>query len=119
MKQQNMEKMKTFLYGAIGGAVITMIIGFSWGGWVLGSTSMSLGQTMARDAVTDRLTSICVAQFNQDPGKDKKIIELKEIDHWKADQYVIDQGWAKIPFEKDVDNSVAARCADAILEHNG
>jgi len=119
MNQLNTEKIKTILFGAIGGAVITMIIGFAWGGWVLGSTSMNIGKSMAQDAVIDRLTPICVAQFNHDPEKDKKLIELKEVDRWKADQYVIDQGWANIPFEKDVDSYVAAQCADNILEQNG
>ena len=115
----NMEKIKVIAFGAIGGAVIAMIIGFSWGGWVLGSTSLNMGKLMAQDAVIDRLTPICVGQFNQDPEKDKKLLELKAVDRWKADQYVIDQGWAMIPFEKDVDSSIAARCSDFILEHNG
>ena len=41
---------------------------------------------MAADAVADRLTPICVAQFNQDPEKDKKLEAFKEMDSWKRAQ---------------------------------
>jgi len=43
---------------------------------------------MAADAVVDRLTLICVAQFNQDPEKAQKLKELKETDFWKRESYV-------------------------------
>ena len=54
MNQANKENIKTGVWGAIGGAVITMIIGFAWGGWVLGSNSLDIGEEMARNAVVDR-----------------------------------------------------------------
>ena len=111
------ERIKTGLWGAVGGAIITMIIGFAWGGWVLGSTSLNMGEEMARNAIVERLTPICVAQFNQDPGKDKKLKEFKEIDSWKQDQYVKDQGWATMPFEKEPDSSVADRCSELIAKN--
>jgi hypothetical protein len=33
------EMIKPLLWGAIGGAILTMIIGFAWGGWVAGGTA--------------------------------------------------------------------------------
>ncbi len=32
----NKEKIKIGVWAAIGGAILTMIIGFAWGGWVYG-----------------------------------------------------------------------------------
>ena len=118
MNQVDKEKIKTGVWGAVGGAIITMIIGFAWGGWVLGSSSMNMGEEMVETAVVDRLTPICVAQFNQDPEKVKKLKEFKKTDSWKRDQYVKDQGWATMPFEKEPDRLVADKCAELIMKNN-
>ena len=118
MNQENKEKIKTGVWGAVGGAVIAMIIGFGWGGWVLGHTSESMGKEMAQIAVADRLTPICVAQFNQDPEKDAKLKKMNEIDSWKRPQFVRDQGWATMPFEKEPDSRVADRCSEIIMKNN-
>ncbi len=69
----NKEKIKTGVWAAIGGAILTMIIGFAWGGWVTSGTAQSRAEKMAADAVVARLVPICVAQFNQDQEKDKKL----------------------------------------------
>jgi hypothetical protein len=112
----NWEKFKLGLWGAIGGAIVLAIIGFTWDGWVRGGTARKMAEEMAVEAVVDRLTPICVAQFNQDPEKDQKLKELKETDSWKRDGYVEKQGWATMPNEKKPDSKVAAECASQILE---
>jgi hypothetical protein len=119
MNQVDKEKIKTGVWGAVGGATIAMIIGFGWGGWVLGSNSLDMGEEMARNAVLDRLVPICVAQFNQDPQKDAKLKEFGKLKSaWKRDQYVRGQGWATMPFEKEPDRLVADRCADLINQNS-
>ena len=93
--------------------ILTMIVGFNWGGWVTGGTA----QKMTNDAVVQRLSSICVAQFNQDPQRDTKLKEFGKLrSSWKRDQYVRSQGWATMPFEKEPDRLVADRCAEQILQ---
>ena len=118
MKEVIKEKIKTGIWGVIGGGIITMIIGFGWGGWVLGSNSLDIGEEMAQTAVLDRLTPICVAQFNQDPQKDEKLKILKEKNNWEQDDYVKEQGWATMPFEKETDHLVAEKCTTLILNNN-
>ena len=118
MNQVDKEKIKTGLWGAAGGAIITMIIGFAWGGWVLGSNSLTMGEEMAQTSVVERLTPICVAQFNKDPEKDKKLKELKGKSSWDRDTYVKEQGWATMPFEKEPDRDVAEKCAEQIMKNS-
>ncbi len=60
-----------------------MIIGFSWGGWVFGSTASNLGGDMVQNALTKRLTPICFGQFDQDPQKNDKFNIMKEESNWK------------------------------------
>ncbi len=71
---------------------------------------------MAENAVVDRLVPICVAQFKEDPEKDKKLKELKEKSSWERDKYIKEQGWATMPYEKDPDSSVAEKCAEKIMQ---
>jgi hypothetical protein len=70
---------------------------------------------MANDAVVQRLSSICVTQFNQDPGKVQKITELKDVRAYRRDDYVQEQGWATILGEDKPDRKVADACATQLL----
>ena len=88
----DMEKIKLGLWGAAGGAVVLAIIGFTWGGWVTGSTAQQMSADAAEKAVVDRLTPICVEQYNRDPEKDRKLAEMKKIDSWSRNDYVEKQG---------------------------
>jgi hypothetical protein len=92
--------------------VLTMIVGFAWGGWITGGTA----QKMTNDAVTQRLSLICVGQYNQDPQKDQKLTELQDISSYQRDDYVKEQGWATMPGEANPDNKVADGCAKLIVQ---
>lgn len=112
----NKEKLKTSVWGAILGAIITMIIGFGWGGWVLGGTAQTNADKMVSDALLDRLVPMCVAQFNKDEEKDKKLRMLTDKGYWERDKYIKEQGWATIPYEKEPDSWVAEKCAELIMQ---
>ena len=110
------EYIKPFVWGLVVSAILTMIIGFSWGGWVTGGTAQKTAEETADKAVVDRLAPICVTQFNQDPEKDKKLQELKEISSYQRGDYVEKQGWATMPGEKEPDSEVADECAKRLVE---
>ncbi len=108
----NWGKIKLSFWSAIGGAIVLAIIGFFWGGWVTGGTA----EGMAADAVVDRLTLICVAQFTQDPDQAVKINEMKKKDVWDQQNYVEQQGWATMLGETKPDSKVADACAKELLK---
>ena len=95
--------------------VLTMIVGFAWGGWVTGGTAQKMAETMTDDALVARLAPICVLQFNRDPGKEKKLTELKGTDSWQRDGYIEKQGWATMPGAEKPDRNVAEACAKLLL----
>jgi len=97
-----------FLVAAI---ILTMITGFTWGGWMTGGTAERMASATAKDAVVQRLALICVAQFNQDAGKEPKFKELQETSAYQRDDYVRDQGWATMPGDEKPDSKVADTCA--------
>lgn len=106
----------TTFWIAVVAIIITLYFGFSRGGWMLGSSAQTLADRAAEDAVVERLASICVAQFNQDPLHPEKLAELEEITtSTQRALYVEDQGWATMPGEAAPDNRVAADCAGQLL----
>ena len=110
------EKLKISLWGAVGGAILLTIIGFTVGGWVTGSTANHMARETAMEAVVDRLTPICMLQFMQDPNRHERIKELKNLEPWRRSDYVKEQGWATMPGEEEADYYVAVECAKRLVE---
>jgi len=59
------ESRTRLLQGIAIGAVASMVIGFSWGGWVTGGTADKIADERANTAVLAALTPICVEKFLQ------------------------------------------------------
>ncbi len=95
---------------------LTMIVGFTWGGWVTGGTAEKSATTLANTAVVERLSSICVAQFELDPAKVEKLVALKAASSYQQGTYVKDQGWSIMPGEEQSDTKVATACAKTLAQ---
>ena len=72
-------------------AALTMIVGFTWGGWVRGATARAW-RRRAEEAVVKHLAPICVVQFKQDPAKDQKLKELRDLSAYERGDYVKKRG---------------------------
>ena len=99
----------------IASIVVTMIIGFTWGGWVTGGTAQKMADVTGQDAVVKRLAPVCVVQFSQDARKVQKLKGLKETGTWEQADYVKKQGWATMPGEREPDGKVAGECVKLLL----
>ena len=109
----NAKSPKKVVFGfAAAAIVLTIIVGFNLGGWVTGSNA----QTMADAAVVQRLSSICVSQYNTDLGKIQKLRELKDASSYQRDDYVEEQGWATMPGDEKPDSKVADSCAKLLIQ---
>ena len=107
---------KTGLFWACtASAVLTMIVGFGWGGWVTGGTARETAASMASAAVVQRLAPICVTQSGRDLGKGQKLAALKDESSWQRGEYVGKQGWATMPGEQEPDRRVAEACATLLM----
>ena len=115
-EKSNWEKIKSFFWNAIVGAIIISIVGFSWLGWVTGGTAQQEAKQMSEEAVNDRLAKICVYQAIQDPEKDLKLKELKGKSSWNRGDYLKNQGWATMPGEEEPDHGVAEKCAELLIQ---
>jgi hypothetical protein len=109
--------MKPGIWGAVIGSIFTMIVGFSWGGWMTGSTATRVATQQADAAVTTTLVPICLAQEKVDASKGKKLGELRAITtSYEQTDYVMKSGWATFPGKTDPNRDVAEACASALLK---
>ena len=72
------ESRTRLLQGIAIGAIASMVIGFSWGGWVLGSTAHRLAADQASAAVVAVLTPICVEKFLQNSDAKANLAALRK-----------------------------------------
>jgi hypothetical protein len=103
---------KPAVWGAIGGAIAAIVIGFAWGGWVTGGTAGRMETASAKSAVVQAFTPLCVAKAEQQP---EKILLLKEAGTYQRDDFVIEAGWVDNVSEK-YRADVATACASTLVE---
>jgi hypothetical protein len=105
------EKIKLGAWSAVGGALVTMYVGFNVGGWWTNGSAVVMAKETAATAVAERLGSICLAQFNKDSQRTQKLVEMKGKDTWDIGRYIDKQSWAVMPGDEKADNGVADACA--------
>ena len=105
------QKIKLGSWGAVIGSLVTMYAGFNFGGWMTTSSAAAMAKETAATAVAARLGTICLAQFNRDPAKSQKLIELKDKDTWGKGRYIDTQSWAIMPGDEKAESGVSDACA--------
>ena len=96
-------------------AVVTMIIGFNWGGWVTGGTSQSQAKTAGDTARSELASAICIEKFNAASDKAAQLVTLKAItETYKKREFVEAGGWATMPGQTQPDRRGAEVCATAL-----
>jgi len=108
---------KPGMWGAVTGSVLTMILGFGYGGWTTGDTAARLAKQQADTAVTAALVPLCIAQSKADRAVVKKMGELKALtSSYQQRDFVTKTGWATVPGSVEPNSDVAEACAAAILK---
>src|SRR3990172_2078762 len=110
MKPETGAMVKHGVWGLVIGAIITMVIGFGWGGWRTGGGS----RRMSEAAVLATRAAICVAQFMKQPNAQEKLKELKEISSWERATFIEKGGWDRMPGEEKANYTVSRACADGL-----
>ena len=107
--------LKPVLAGAVGGAILTALLGFTLGGWVTSSKSERVAQEKSNTAVIAALAPICHANYRASSNALEQRALLEKTDDWKHAEFVNSAGWTKIPGVAAVSNRLARSCAKLIL----
>ena len=77
------ESLKRLLQGAAAGAIATIVVGFSWGGWSLSSTVDTMAKARSELAVVTALAPVCADKFRALPDAEAKKVALSKVNSWK------------------------------------
>src|SRR6476620_10754631 len=92
------ESLSRLLQGAAAGAVASIVIGFSWGGWMTGSTANRLAAERAETVVVAALTPVSVEKFLQNSDAQANLAAIQKIpSNGEPGEYVQTGGWARQP----------------------
>src|SRR6266436_4597523 len=103
------ESLKRLLQGAAVGAVATIVVGFNWGGWSLGSTADKMAREQSKLAVVAALAPVCADKFRAQPDTTAKTIALSKVYPWKrAEEFP--KEFVTLPGEADPSSVLADAC---------
>ena len=109
------DSLTRLLQGAAAGAVATMIIGFNWSGWTLGSTAAKQVKDAEQASVVRVLAPICADKFKNSADAGANFEALNKADSWKRDEMIVKAGWATFP-GSEPDRQVADACAKLLAQ---
>ena len=106
---------KPACWGIVVGALGMMILGFAWGGWVLGSPAERMAKDQAGEAVTAILVPICVERFMGQADAAAKLAAFQRSASWQHSQLIEKGGWATMAGNTDPNTAVARMCAQQLV----
>jgi hypothetical protein len=109
------DSLKRLIQGAVVGAIATIIVGFNWGGWTLGSTAAKQAADAEQAAVVRVLAPICADKFQRSADAGANLAALKKADSWKRDEMIEKAGWTTFP-GSEPDRGVAEACANLLSQ---
>ena len=113
---QDYRPSKTALFWSCAGCIVaTLIVGFTWGGWVTRGSAQDMAEEAAEQARTEVAAAVCVDKFMAATDARLQLASLKEnTSSWRQENFIEDGGWAVIA-DQEYDGA-AELCADKLIE---
>jgi hypothetical protein len=112
---ENFRPSKTLWFWSVAGAAaLTMIAGFTAGGWTTGGTATTMATNSARDARAELVANICVENFVAGPEASQKLAELKETSSYQRRGFITDGGWVTLAGMEREAPGAAELCANQL-----
>jgi hypothetical protein len=112
---QDYRASKTALFWSCAGCIVaTVIVGFTWGGWVTGGSARDMAEAAAEQAQAQVAAAVCVDQFMAAADARPQLASLKEnTSSWRQENFIEDGGWAVIA-DQEYDGA-AELCAERLI----
>ena len=106
---------KPLIQGAVVGAALCAILGFTWGGWVTGSTARKDAGIAAHNATVTALAPLCAERFRAQGDATARMAELAKASTWERTTVVEKSGFAVMPGTKSNDSDIARACVELLM----
>ncbi len=107
---------KTLFWSCAACAVATMVVGFTWGGWVTGGTADKMSGVAASTARAELAASMCVTRFMGGTDVNAQLAALKASNSWNRNDLIDKAGWTTPPGAEKAIQGAADLCVKHLLE---
>ncbi len=104
-----------WLWSCAGCIVATMVIGFTWGGWVTGGTATKMAADAAAGASAQLAAADCIHRFESGPNATADLAALKKAESFNRSDMIEKGGWATMPGSKDPVEGAALLCDQQLV----
>lgn len=101
---------KAALYGAVVGAILASVIGFSWGGWTTNRSANEMAEKFATKQVTLAMVPLCLSMSETDPDRMSKLTKVQEATGFTRRNLFMETGWATLPGADTPSRELADAC---------
>jgi hypothetical protein len=103
-----------WFWSCAGCVAVTMIVGFTLGGWVTGGTAKEMAADAADDARAELVASACIERFSESTDFAKKLVTLKGTNSWERSDMLEEGGWVTLAGMKEPLDDAAEICANKL-----
>lgn len=104
------------LWSCAASAILTMIIGFSWGGWTTAGTANNMTKDAAANARAELVANACVAKFRNSPDFPSDLSALKQAKIWNRAELIQKNGWVTLAGMSNPLHAAANICANELVK---
>ena len=108
------EWLKPGIYGAVIGAALVGVVGFTWGGWVTGGTANDRAIAMSQDNVVSSMVPVCLEMANSDPARAEKLETIRAASTYQRRDALMETGWATASGTDAPNRDIAQACLAAL-----
>jgi hypothetical protein len=105
-----------WFWSCVACVVLTLIVGFTWGGWVTGSSAEQMAVQAREDGRAQLAATVCVERFMEASDAAIKLAELKKESRWQRDGYIEEGGWVTLVGLEEPVEGAADLCASQLAE---
>jgi hypothetical protein len=105
-----------WFWSTAGMMVLTIIVGFTWGGWVTGSAAVDRAKDAAENATAELAANICAFRFLHADDAGTQLAALKKESSYNRSSVIEDGGWVTLAGAKEPIDGAAGLCADQLMK---
>lgn len=104
-----------YAWSCIGCIIGTLIVGFTWGGWMTARSAQEKADKAASSARAELAAAMCVNRFETAADVEAQLALLKKTDGWDQSSFIRKGGWTIAPDTKEAVTGAATLCAEQLM----
>lgn len=106
----------TLFWSCAACSVATMVVGFTWGGWVTGGSAQERADVAAQQATADLAADVCVKRYLASPEARVSLTALIEQSSYSRKGTLEDGGWVTLGGREKPVTGAGGLCAERLAE---